>query len=452
MFNKTENSVKQDGNGNLAVQNSKITVNVSIFDEIARLGKAGDYNGVISLMSQVKDYASIQHPYYPHYTYKIGNFGDRISVEHEPRSQEVAEKLPLSYRGKLTIPPEQIKGFDNFGELIDDAFIKQRDIEIDVVALQALIDGEEVPTPFLEDNIKEAKWVIKPKPLPEPLKLKMYLKNDSEEITLVDYIEMGVSDLNKKESIMKIDNSRQEHSKLLVSVIIPFSDFKSHSESQSAVASDSKFSFTIKDEYKQDVEGNFLFFKLMQALSKYDQYALSFKNLINGTDFMKSSGFKLYGELDKEFENDFRFIERLYKIEQHFNLIFTLPEKIDDTDYEAIQVLESIIAEKPVQNEFTSLTLSTSIKESLNGIINSFEEEDYSINNFATEVTGDNMRIELFGSVVPLKKVRTTYSSLKLDDLEKIKRKYEDMDDGETVKVKFIPGESNKMEERFFPK
>ena len=41
---------------------------------------------------------------------------------------------------------------------------------------------------------------------------------------------------------------------------------------------------------------------------------------------------------------------------------------------------------------------------------------------------------------------------MKVEDIKKVKRKYEDTDEGELIKVKLTPDDSKEVEERFFIK
>lgn len=446
MFKKND-SIKQEGNENLAIQNSEVTIVVSAFDEIAKLGKIGDYEGVFRLLSQLKDLASIQHPYYPHYTYKPINFGDKIFVEHEPRSKQDAQLFPLSYRGRFNISKENMDGFTNIDELLHDAFIKQKEIEIDMVSLYSLINGVKVPTPLLDDTIKGSKWVMKPAPLPDSLKLKFSAISEEEESSIIDYLEMSISGFNKEENIITLNNNRQQNCKLLVSLIIPLND--EDSEKDNALLSNVKLNIRIKDQYQGNVEANKIFLNFMM-LSKKSDVTLTFKNLISQTNFMTAQDFKFEETNLTNLVSDYEFLERLARIETHFDINFTIPEIITEEDLEDLRSLESMISKEPIRQKVKWLSLKMSDKKGVENIIDIFDQNENIGKSLMLETSGENPRIEIFNATVPIKKVQTIYSSLKVEDINKLKRKYEDMEEGEVIKVKFVPDSSNEMENRFF--
>lgn len=458
MLNKTVQTITQNGNGNLAFQNSNVTVNynvttISVFDKIKQLAKNRDYNGAAQLLAEVYEEASKLHPYYPHYRYKFENIGGRIVAEHEPLTEEAKEKYPLTYRGKIKIPKERMEGFKDINELIEDAFLKQEEIEIDMVTLNAWIGDEPVPTPNLDEFIKEGKWVIKPKPLPEPIKLKFYIKGEPE-FSIMDYLEMGISGIDRNNNILTLDNSRQENSKLLVSITFPL--INSKNENGLVSVHKAKINFKVRDEYINDVEANRDFLKFY-IYTKGQQVTLAFKDLKSNKDFIVSSNFHIdikgnYDDLRKKYS----FLQHLYELEQFFGVRFTLPDKITEEDWEnireSIRVLDSIKENTTIKKRFNNLTWTITEKEALKNIIDIYEQKDNKGSILKAIYSGEEAKVELFGATIPLEKMEATYDNVKIDDLEKLKRKYADMEEGETIKVKLLPDTNNIVEEKYFVK
>jgi len=449
MIDKRKEVINQKGNSNVAIQNSHITIYYSIFDEIIRLSKKGDYNGTAQLLAELHELAGKMHPFYPHYRYKFENIGDRIVAEHEPLTEAAKEKYPLTYTGKFKIPKERMKGFKNIHELIEDAFFKQEEIEIDMVALNAWIGDKPVPTPNLDEFIKEGKWVIKPNPLPEPMKLKFYIKKEPE-FSIIDYLEMSISGIDRDNNMITLDNSRQENSKLLVRITLPLIN----SENENGLVSIRKatINFKVKDDYISDVEANRDFFKFY-IYTEGQQVTLAFKDLKSNKDFIVSPNFhidnkSIYDNLRKQYS----FLQNLYELEQFFSVRFTLPDKITKEDWESIRVLESIKENTTIKKRFNNLTWTITEKEALKNIIDIYEQNDNKGLILNATYSGEEARIELFGATIPLEKMEATYDNVKIDDLEKLKRKYANMEEGETIKVKLLPDTNNMVEEKYFIK
>lgn len=429
-----KNIIEQSGDNNVALQNSNVYITVSIFDEIETLSKQGRYNEVADLLSRVKNFVGTQHPLYPHYRYKPVNFGNTTILEHEPLSAEAQQKYPLSYRGKFTIPKEKIEGFKNIHELIEEAYFKQEDIEINMDSLTTWLGDYMVDTPNLDELFKDGKWVITPRPLPEPLKLKLYIK-DEQDISIVDYLEMSISG-GKANQYVIIDNSKQESAKMLVSLRIPLN----------SKVQETKINIKIKHEYQSNVEANrslLSFFKLVKDGNK----TIVLKNLQENKDFMVASKFKFDGNI-QNLDKDYSFVEKLFRLENHYKVIFSIPEKMEKSDWESIEILEQSMQGKPLKRTLKNFIAEFNDKKTIENLIDLFKDQkEYRIR---IETTGPEARIELFGAVIPIEKVQTVFNSLKIEDIERLKGKMKFMDEGENIKIIFVPGEDPEYNEYFF--
>jgi len=201
----SENStIRQKGETNLAIQNSEVYITVSIFDEINRLASEGKIYQVADKIKQVLDFVGTKHPLFPHYRYKPVKFGETTVLEHEPISKEAHEKYPLSYRGQFNIPKNQDGEGKDIHQLIEEAYYKQQELEINMQSFTTWLGDQLVETPNLDEAFKNGKWVIVPKELPEPMKLKLYLKGE-QDVTIIDYLELGISGKEENKFIL-LDN------------------------------------------------------------------------------------------------------------------------------------------------------------------------------------------------------------------------------------------------------
>jgi hypothetical protein len=450
MINKRIKTINQKGNQNIAIQDSHITIcYYSKFDEFKRLAEKGDYNGAAQILKELHEEAGKIHPFYPHYRYKFENIGKYMVAEHEPLTEEAKKKYPLTYRGKIKISKERMKGFKDIHELIEDAFLKQEEIEIDMVTLNAWIGDEPVPTPNLDEFIKEGNWVIKPKPLPEPMKLKFYIKKEPE-FSIIDYLEMSISRIDRDNNTITLDNSMQENSKLLVSITFPL--INNENENGLVSVHKSTINFKIRDEYINDVEANRDFLKFY-IYTEGRQVTLAFKDLKSNKDVIVSSNFHIdnkgnYEDLRKQYS----FLQHLYELEQFFSVRFTLPDNITEEDWDSIRVLDSIKENTTIKSRLKNLTWTITEKATLKNIIDIYEQKGNKGSILKVIYSGEEARVELFGATIPLEKMEATYDNVKIDDLEKLKRKFADMEEGETIKVKLLPDTNDIVEEKYFVK
>lgn len=436
-----KNTIKQSGEGNVAIQNSEIFVTVSIYDEIEKLKRQGKYNEVADRIKYLLDFVGTMHPLYPHYRFKPVQFGETTVLEHEPLTPEAVQKYPLSYRGNFNIPSEQMKGYKDINKLIEDAFYKQEEVEINMLSLTTWLGNHPVETPNLDESLKEGKWVILPNPLPEPLKLKLYLKGESD-VTIADYLEMSISGREANEFVF-IDNSKQENSKLLISIKLPI---KNETGKEYGQSSSAKINVKIKHEFQSNVEANRDLLQFL-ILATEGNHTLIFKNLQENKDFIVAPKFSFDGPMEN-LEKDYIFIERLYKIENHYNVTFNIPEKMDRDDWEVIEILEHGIENKPINKKLENMTVDITVKETVKNIIEIFEDDE--VKKIMIERSGPEARLEFFDVKIPIEKVQTIYNSLKVDDINRLKKKFELMDEGETLRITLIPGEDNEYNEYYY--
>ncbi|MFS8652917.1 MAG: hypothetical protein FWJ66_13575, partial [Caldibacillus sp.] len=119
---------------------------------------------------------------------------------------------------------------------------------------------------------------------------------------------------------------------------------------------------------------------------------------------------------------------------------------------DSIRVLDSIKENTTIKSRFKNLTWTITEKETLKNIIDIYEQKGNKGSILKVIYSGEEARVELFGATIPLEKMEATYDNVKIDDLEKLKRKYANMEEGETIKVKLLPDTNNIVEEKYFVK
>jgi hypothetical protein len=439
-----KSSIRQKGETNLAIQNSEVYITVSIYDEIDRLVREGKIYEVADRIKHLLNFVGTKHPLFPHYRYKPAKFGEITVLEHDPITEEAHEKYPLSYRGRFNIAQKQNVEGKDIHQLIEDAYFKQQEIEINMLSLTTWLGNQPVVTPNLEEVMKDGKWVIVPRELPEPMKLKLYIKKAEHELSIVDYLEIGVCGKEEGKFIL-LDNSRQENSKLLITLKIPL---RWEKEMESNKTKDAKINVKIKPEFESDVEANRTLLQFLKQTSD-GKGTLAFKNLQTDKDFIAAPNFCFDGER-VDLEKDLSFIERLYKLENHYGIDFYIPEQLDKTDWEGIQILEHAMEKKPMVHTLDKLTFELSDLDTIGNIIELFDGDE-SVRKLMVQQTGSSESwLELFGTTIPIEKLETFYNSLMLEDIGRLKNKLEFMDEGESIKINLLPGEDPIYNEYYY--
>lgn len=438
MLNK-KNTIEQKGEGNFAIQNSQLHITISIYDEIKRLAREGKRNDVVSLLKEVHDLVGTTHPLYPHYRYKPVQFGNTTVLEHESLTKEAEEKYPLHYRGQFSVPNEKMKGYSDIHEMVQAAFFKQEEIEINMSSFTTWLGDHLVETPNLDQSMKYGKWVIVPKPLPEPLKLKFYIKGNPD-ISIMDYLELSISGKEGNRFVLA-DNSRQENAHLLISLKLPIND---------TTGNEAKINVKLMPGQESNVKANLKLLRFLTLVTGSGKATIAFKNLTEDKDFIVASSFSFEGNT-KDLDRDYQFINRLNKIEDHFNLSFTVPEEMDQSDWEAVEILEHMMENKPIKRSLQRLTANLNDKGTILNLVELFEKEE-NVRKLMIAQTGPEARIELFGAVIPIEKLQTVYNSLVIDDIDRVKGKIAFMDEGDSITITFLPGSDPEFNEYYFAK
>lgn len=448
MFNKGD-TLNQTGNNNVAIQNSEVVINISAHDRLAQLGAIRDYEGVIKLMKELKDHANTLHPYYPHYKYRTTEVGSRIFVDHEPLSVSSSKSHPLTYRGKFKISKNEGLIDQRIDELIYEAYLNQENVEIDMFSLEAFIGDSPVPTPFLEENVKDGVWYITPDPLPDSVRVKIVLGNGEEEVTLIDYLELNISGYDRGLELITLSNNQQKESEISVSLFIQKKS-QGFLKGSDTFIDNINFDFSIKEGFTSNVKANLQLMEIMKILSENPSFTVSFKNISTGKVFLSAEQAHLKNILDENFEREFQLLLRLRKIEEYFGFNFELPSEIGVEDYNSLEILESIMNGKPIIKHYSSVTINVNLKSTLKKLIKIFDVENLKSYSFSGEYTGSTHKISLFGESTIINKIKVTYQSTIPEDLSKVKRKYDIMEDGEVINFKLLPAVNNHFEEEYF--
>ncbi len=133
-------------------------------------------------------------------------------------------------------------------------------------------------------------------------------------------------------------------------------------------------------------------------------------------------------------EEELDFLKRICDIEDYFNVEIVVDEEIKQNDYDAVCQLSDLIRNKEVISTWRELSFAKAVDQQLRDSIDSWGDNEYSF------VLVSECRVAIFGTVIVLKVMRT-YKSVRIVDLEKLKDKLSILDDGDSVKITFHPGE-----------
>jgi hypothetical protein len=287
-----------------------------------------------------------------------------------------------------------------------------------------------------QQAVNEGKWFILPKELPPPIKAKLVLTEKTDDRVIIDYLELRITNINNKENIIEISNIDQKDSPIILTLTI-----RSIYEDYSLVENESNFNIKIRDCYEGRVIAEKTFLEFMKYAGQSSKMSL--------IDVEKQKPFFTAENINLDQSEDFQNLDHrilmlsdLQQIENALDVEFQLPEIMYEEDLEEIQILKAIIEDKEVITKIENLSAVFDNREGLEKLI-------YDVKDKPVMITGQEERvIELFGVRFEIN-VNHRFENLVVKNPDRIKKKFEYLDDGETAKVEFIPGTKNTVITRY---
>src|SRR5699024_5239257 len=187
-------------------------------------------------------------------------------------------------------------------------------------------------------------WFIFPEKLPPPIKAKLVLSDCETDRVIIDYLELRVKEASNKENTIVISNNHQKSSPIMITLTMP----RIISE-KSEIVSTSKIDINIREEFEGSVIAEKTFFEFIKYSSHGSR--MCFVEIEKQREFIKADGV----DLDAAYESiyiDERLVilSDLMQIEKTFNIQFKLPRKMEQDDFNLIEILKSIVNDKEIKS------------------------------------------------------------------------------------------------------
>lgn len=408
-------TAKQKGSNNFLLINSTYE---DLTTKLQDLASRGQLDEAARLLKMVTKGIEAQHPVFPYWTYRltIGESGNP-QFRHVPVNEEAARTHPMRFVAGASIPDHYGK-CSGLGELMRQAYGKQECLEFDVEYFQVLI-GETIVEEHRSDEAGDIECVMRPQEFPPPFPAKLYFRDSD---VSIDYFELRLQRIEG--SIYTLSNVEQERTQFLIMLVVDMEQGKA------------TLKVSITEAYTRDVKTNLLFCRFMKEAS--GGTGIRLKVLKEGRDLLVSETVQLSEEYDEGIGLYLSMLESLARIEDHCDVKFGLTEEISDGDFRAINLLLLAMDGGKRSGTYTDITLTASDKETVCNVIDVFAEDGKPLQNLTL---AQSASISLFGETLEFEQFVQTFWNPKLDGIEKLKEKYQLMEDGETIKIEFIPRE-----------
>ncbi|MBN1062380.1 hypothetical protein DVV95_11200 [Clostridium botulinum] len=407
----SKNKIKGDGNVN--IQNCNIKINKGM-DEVLELAQNGNNIGALRKMGMFQKCFGAMHPLYPDFRYSLNMNEKGISIKSIANSEEAIKRYPPHGNIKFIIPDEY-KWAKNINELIKYGYEKQIPIKLKAENIK-LWFGDYLINEF--KNISEVS--LMPKKFPKPIAMKFKFENTSFGL---DYLEMEL--IKIEDDCLIISNEKQAETNVILTLYINRSNID-----------DSKFNIKLAEKYIDSVQANLKINKFLFNISKSGVKKVII--LKDDSEFLSFSESNIHYTNIENIKKEIDLLGRLVVLEKYYNVVFKLPQNITYDDYENLLVLEKSMNNEPITGMYSEVTMSLTVNSSYNQI-KIFNNESEEI----LELRSNSEEIKLFGQSIIFKEKRIKYYNVVVDNKKKVLKKFEVADDGDILKVKFIPLNKN---------
>ncbi|MBE5860251.1 MAG: hypothetical protein E7301_09035 [Butyrivibrio sp.] len=380
-------------------------------DKAIKMVESGEISYVGSGIQKVLNHISIMHPLYPLYGY---DFSEGM-VKSKPLTKDARALYPsrMTVSGKVKMDLNN-EDNDNFDPL-DYSYRHQKPLMMEVSkAVKYLGD---VIDPVQDDvkGIEGQTLIAYPPEFPPAFPCSIKVGNEA----FFEYVLLRTQEI-EDDGTCVIGNREQKGSFYFEVRINP----KNMSKPD--------FKISMNQAENKDLLNYVRFMAALKRDRDIHIYVLSeHKDLIAGTinQVNYKSGFEtLEAEID--------FLERICDIEKYFDVKLNINGEISENDYEIIVQVSELVRNEEVIGSWT--------EASFTGIIdNHFREELIKMKNDESELSYvGTYGVVIFDANIEFKYMRS-YKTAKIKDFEKIKKKVAVLEDGDSIKITMIPGNSN---------
>ena len=383
--------------------------NMSI-EKNMQLMRQGDIGQVEDTVSNFFAAIGSTHILFPNYRYEYK--GEKGQLYSKPLTKEALEKYPprISCTGTIQMTGKYLQKFDV--NTIDYANRHQLPITLNVITAKKLLGNIDDPIQHEAEKLIGESFIIQPKPFPPAFPCSISLDGN----VMFDYILFRTEEILDDGTII-ISNREQENCPFRIGMSVNMKLGKT------------TYSVDTVEPTNEEL------LQYLRFLTRADRgETISIKVLLLGEELAtgKLGNVKYRSGFDK-IETEMDFLEKIVAIEHYYNDTISIPEEIMLDDFQAISYLYSLINGEECTGSWSKLDFSMALTEELKQRIS--ESDD---TKFALSYVG-SINVSFYGKSYELSVIRT-FDSVVYQDIERLKKKAEILDVGDTIKLVFLPG------------
>lgn len=415
VVNKSTNTIVATINDKTKLILDKITESRSLFsvDEAMKYAEEGRINDIERELNKFLDNISVKHPYYPDFKIDYAH-GNLISA---PLTPEAAKRFPpsMTFTGAIRFGDEYYN--DPNGNPLDYSYRHQLPMTMEVKRVKKYL-GER-PDPFQDDVAELAGKTMIAEPPAFPPAFPCSIKIGTE--VFFDYVLLRTQEI-EDDGTYVIGNKEQKGYLYFEIRINPNKpgqpDFKIKIEKGSN-----------KDRLKYVKFMNTLSIEKNLHIYLLDESEDFLAGYIN--DFDLHTGF---ASVDEEID----YLERVCTIEDYFDVKLPSEGGVSIADFDKIVRISDLIRNDQIEGTWTQATFTGITTQHFRDELKSLENTE--VHNLSF-VWADH--VELFGVELEFRVLRS-FISARIMDYDRVKKKVELLDDGESIKITFCACDDNR--------
>ena len=394
--------------GNKAIVNEIHSLKEDIstpIDKNVLLMKNGGISEVEDRVKTMLNAIGSTHDLYPYYCY--GYEVENGKLFSKPLTKEALEKFPPRFicTGTIHINGEKVDDIDD--KTIDYANRHQLPIQLNIATAKKMLGDNDDPVQYEAEELEGTVINIPPKPFPKASPFSICINDD----VILDDETIVITNKDQKNCSFEM--------KMLINVKQRTLELSIHK---------------IKPTNKETLK--YLKF-LMRAKSGE---IVSIKSLSLGAELGRGKlGNIKYGGSFSSIEDETAFYEKIVAIEHYFNKIIVIPKEIRFCDYQAISYLYSLINGDECTSELASFSIPIALTERLREDVLKNQNTPFSFGYVGS------VDICIFDVNYEVSIIRIC-EPVVYHNLEKLKRKVDVLEVGETIKVEYFPAPGKKIE------
>lgn len=418
-------------------------------DQSIALLKEGDLKAVEGKVNDFMQHIGIEHPLADFYKYEMVSDKGQYRMRSVPINEEAYIQYPPKYvcTGTVKVGERFVKGINQ--SLFDYSYRHQVPITFNVKTAKKMLGVKDDPSTYDAEQMVGRTIEYTPEPFPEGHPYKLLVDGK----VVCDYIWLRTEEITDDHKII-FSNAEQEKRDVDISFVVSTPNVELKTKSSSSLGGERalvvnefvdmlartdkknvRIDFTFRATEPVNNQKHLKFLRILYALNCGERMSLI--SLEGGEIFIESglTGVN-YDLMFSSWEEDIAFFEKLVDIENFFDKRIVLPGEIQPEEMRTIDKLCALVRDQKYPEGWSDLNLTEPITSELRASLMAMEDKLFVLTDARF------LEIELFEEVYGMQ-ILHQFSPVRLDDMDKLKDKLAVLDDGDPIRIRFVPGEES---------